>query len=160
MAEQNPELDKRKETRFMVNREVRYVPLHWEHPKDKEGQYIPLMNRAHPYDKEEIAELIAEGHSREEIESSFMPDFSQIPEEKLGISAYETTTEGTPISPVFPNTPEGRFELVKYCTENSSTFGDHKTGEEAWSAILFGRGAAFDPKERRIEARLDPPRKT
>ena len=52
-------------------------------------------------------------------------------------------SEGTPISPVFPNTPEDRLALVNYCAEHATTFGDHRAGAEAWVAILFG-GASGD----------------
>jgi hypothetical protein len=59
----------------------------------------------------------------------------------LEIAAYETTTEGTPISPAFPDTPEGRLALVNYCAEHATTWGDHRADAETWAAILFGDGA-------------------
>lgn len=60
------------------------------------------------------------------------------------IVAYDTVTEGTPISPAFPNTPEGRRELVRYCAEHATTFGSHRAGVEAWAALLFGDSAMVD----------------
>jgi hypothetical protein len=67
-----------------------------------------------------------------------MPDFSLVAEEDLGICVYETTSEGTPISPVFPNTPHGRFMLAKYYTEHATVFAEQKTGFYNWCQILFG----------------------
>ena len=95
--------------RFIANREVRVIPKGWQHPKDARGKHVPLL----PED---------------------MPDAMGETE----IAAYETTSEGTPISPAFPNTPEGRLALVNHCAERETTFGDHGADAEAWAAILFG----------------------
>ena len=92
---------------FIINREIRRVPLDWEHPRDERGEPIPLYSRG-SLTPELVQELLAEGDSLERIESQYMPDFSAVPEQELGLQAYETTSEGLPISPVFPNTPEGR----------------------------------------------------
>ena len=50
------------------------------------------------------------------------------------VVAYETTSEGTPISPPFPNTPEGRLELVRYCASHANTHGAATAEVEAWGA--------------------------
>jgi hypothetical protein len=68
------------------------------------------------------------------------------------IVVYETTTEGTPISPSFPNTPAGRLALCDWCARNTTTFGDHKADLEAWAAILFGASAAVDVADGRVHA--------
>jgi hypothetical protein len=72
----------------------------------------------------------------------FMPSARGLPAEATEIMAYETTSEGTPISPAFPNTPQGRLDLVNYCAEHCTTFARHTAGPEAWAAILFGDSAA------------------
>ena len=72
-----------------------------------------------------------------------MPDASGLRADDTEIVAYETVSEGTPISPVFPNTSEGRLALVNYCAEHATTFGEHRADAEAWAAILFG-GASVD----------------
>src|SRR5579871_5510657 len=97
------------------NREVRAVPLSWQHPVDATGEPIPLQSRDSRYTEREMADLIAEGRTREEIEAEFMPDFSGVPAEQMGVAVYETTSEGTPLTPVFPNTREGLFQLLQYC---------------------------------------------
>lgn len=61
------------------------------------------------------------------------------------IAAYETTSEGTPISPAFTDTPEGRLELVRYCAEHATTLGQHRAGSAAWAAVLFGEHATIRP---------------
>lgn len=60
------------------------------------------------------------------------------------IAAYETVSEGTPISPAFPSTPEGTRDLVTYCAEHATAFGSRRAGIEAWAALLFGDGATID----------------
>ncbi|MDX5584304.1 MAG: hypothetical protein QNK20_05155 [Aureibaculum sp.] len=56
-----------------MSREVRRVPTGWEHPKSKDGQFIPLKKDC-------------------------MPDFN---EGDLCYMMYEISSEGTPISPAF-----------------------------------------------------------
>lgn len=96
---------------FIPGREVRRIPAGWQHPTNS-GKYIPLLPREMPTD---------EGPAE--------------------IAAYETVSEGTPISPAFPGTAEGRLALVRYCSEHCFVFGDKKAGMEAWAAVLFGQGA-------------------
>ena len=97
---------------FVANREVRVIPAGWTHPRDERGRSIPLL--------------------REQ-----MPE----PGDETAIAAYETTSEGTPISPSFPDTPEGRLDLVRHCAEHCTTFADYQADAEAWAIILFGEGA-------------------
>ena len=156
MAENNSD----KEVRHLAfsDRETRQVPLDWRHPVDpNDGSgFKPLLPREHLTD-EEYKEHLEDDPTltREEFESWYMPDFSKVPTEKMGICAYESTTEGTPISPVFPNTPEGRFELAKHCMDNATVFAGYKSGIEAWCAILFGKGlAVVDMKSGRVETPL------
>lgn len=107
---------------FVPNREVRRVPKGWRHPLDERGSPIPLLPEgAWEHDS---------GIPREEC----MPDAYG----ETNIMAYETVSEGTPISPPFPNTPEGRVGLLEHCAKHATTFGDHTADVEAWAAILFG----------------------
>jgi hypothetical protein len=102
---------------------------------------VPLYQRR-SLTPEFVQELLAEGQSLEQIERSYMPDFSNVPEEQLGLCVYETTTEGLPISPVFPNTPEGRWALVHYCAQFATVFANRKVNAEAWAELLFGDSLA------------------
>jgi hypothetical protein len=135
---------------FLINREIRRVPLDWEHPRDQAAGYIPLQNRNAFYTSEELQDLLAEGHTREAIERWFMPDFSTVPADHLGLCVYETTTEGIPQTPIFSDTPEGRWALVHYCASRVSVFADQMVTAEAWTELLFGNGAALDPASGRL----------
>ncbi|MBI5284962.1 MAG: hypothetical protein HY874_07695 [Chloroflexi bacterium] len=115
---------------FIPNREVRQIPKGWQHPKDAAGKHIPLLPADYTFDDAEHAAGAA----------GLMPT----PGTSAEIAAYETTTEGTPISPPFPNTPEGRRALVAYCAEHAFVFGHRRAGGEAWAAVLFGEGATVD----------------
>lgn len=101
--------------RFLANREVRVIPAGWQHPVDAARHPLPLL-------PEEMPE-VGGGES--------------------AIMAYETVTEGTPISPAFPNTREGRLDLVRWCADHCTTLGQHRAGAEAWAAILFGEGTTI-----------------
>ena len=96
--------------RFLASREVRVIPTGWHHPRDAEGRLRPLLPEQMP--------AVAGGAT--------------------AILAYETVSEGTPISPAFPNTGDGRLALVRHCVAHCFSFGHHRAGPEAWAAILFG----------------------
>lgn len=100
--------------------EAREIPRGWQHPQDEHAVAVPLLPYGYNFDDDDPGET--------------MPP----PLGETEIMAYETVSEGTPISPAFPNTPEGRLDLVRYCAEHLTTLGDHKADAEAWAAILFG----------------------
>jgi hypothetical protein len=104
--------------RLIPNREAREVPKGWQHPKDAHGRYIPLLPYGYRLDDDEVAA------------DRMMP----APGEDPWIAAYETTTEGTPISPAFALSRD----LILYCAEHCTTYGDHTADAEAWAAILLG----------------------
>jgi hypothetical protein len=116
--------ERRPEVLFVGAREVRQIPKGWQHPTDERGRHIPLLPFRYPFD---------EGQE----EQPTMPP----PLGEIEIAAYETTSEGTPISPGFPDTAQGRVDLLNYCAEHCTTFGDHRADAEAWAAILFGDAA-------------------
>ena len=111
---------------FVANREVRIIPAGWRHPRDARDRNVPLLPAGYVADDAEHADLMPEPTGATEI------------------AAYETVSEGTPISPAFPDTPQGRLDLVNYCAEHCATFGDHRAGVEAWAVLLFGDGATVD----------------
>ncbi len=119
--------DARPDFAFVGGREVRIIPKGWQHPRTASGRYQPLLPADHEFDDDERGPQ--------------MPDASGLPDAETEIAAYESVSEGTPISPAFPNTPEGRLALVNYCAEHATTFGDHRADAEAWAAILFGDAA-------------------
>lgn len=108
-----------REVAFVGGRALRTIPTGWQHPRDPE--------RRHFYQP-----LLAEQ----------MPEVAGLAPPETEIVAYETTTEATPISLPYPNTAQGRLDLVRFCSERCTTWGDHTAGPEAWALILFGEGAA------------------
>ena len=128
------------ETSFIANREVRWIRKGWQHPKDANGKYIPLLDRRY-WD-----ELARELGADSPLISQPMPLVAR--GEEVEIAAYEVTTEGTPVSPPFPDTERGRLALVNYCAEHATTYGSLMAGPEAWAAILFGGGAMVEPSGR------------
>lgn len=111
---------------FVGGREVRIFPKGWQHPRDDRGSHIPLLSADHAFDDEDQRTV------------GLMPDARSLAAHETEIAAYEAVSEGTPISPAFPNTPEGRLALVNCCAEHETTFGDSHADAEAWAAILFG----------------------
>lgn len=49
-----------------------------------------------------------------------------------GYQLWETTSEGSPVSPVF----ETLDELCEWCESNATTFADFKTTKEEWRKML------------------------
>ena len=129
---------------FVSNNEIRGIPKGWKHPQDERGRHRPLL----PADQwPSTAEAQRQWMMEYETDQppnpeQFMPSVRALPAEATEIVAYETTSEGTPISPAFRNTPEGRLELVNYCAEHCTTFAQNMAGPEAWAAILFGSSTA------------------
>lgn len=91
-----------------MSREVRKVSADWKHPKDSDGNFIPIHD--HPYNAVEDENYEA---------SSFRPDWSS--EEMTHYQWYEDVSEGTPLSPPFTT----EAELVDYIVEHGDpVYGD------------------------------------
>lgn len=142
-----------------MGREVRRVPKDWKHPK-KDGIYKPLFySHRHGDLEKKIAKWDEEEAQwkrglRRDWESDkwiphnetfdfkewdgdrpdpadYMPDWPDA--ERTHLQMYETTTEGTPKSPVF-ETPE---ELARWLADNNvSTFATMKTSYENWLKMI------------------------
>jgi len=125
-----------------MGREVRRVPEKWEHPKNKNGEYIPLFEGC---DLEAHLEEWEKYHESEPNPKMYMPRWGE--GGAIWYMMYETCTEGTPISPAF-KTPE---ELAQWLTDNNaSAFAGRTATYKQWfqtiqrgfapSAILDSRG--------------------
>lgn len=135
-----------------MGRELRRVPKDWQHPKSPAGHYVPLHGRdfyaeAEKWD-EENALWKAGTHPSQVEYGRDCKDYAEYagprpaPDDYMlaGVSEserthyqlYETTTEGTPISPVF----ETFDELVKWAAQNATTFARFKASEEEWREML------------------------
>lgn len=142
-------------------RKVRRVPENWQHPKDINGEYIPLFegykNARDIWIKEKLRwddgfyRFFSDGEDFLPIsddekntpfkerkgecpdKTDYMPEWTE--EEKTHFQMYEETSEGTPISPVM-KTPE---ELAKWLTDNNvSYFANITTTYTHWLDICCG----------------------
>ena len=140
-----------------MGRELRKVPAGWEHPKDENGRYIPMYGQYYgdvikewleghkQWEDGTHPELVERPETKERYPFFAMwdgrspdPDMYHIrkyaPEELTHIQLYETTSEGTPVSPVFK---AGEIEeLCGWAAENCTTFGRSKATKEQWLAML------------------------
>lgn len=116
-----------------MGRQVRKVAADWQHPKDASGAYIPLREHF-PYSEAEIAEGIRDGWLTDEEPLHGIPVMPQWPAaQRTHLMMYETTTEGTPISPAF-ETPE---ELVRWLADSkASAYADVTASYDAWLAMI------------------------
>lgn len=148
-----------------MTREVRKVPANWEHPKQFNEYlgkmvYRPLLGgsfadavahwdegaaqwedgfRRHwgdggwiPKDSD-MTFPFSEWAGDRPIEENFMPEWPE--DERTHFMMYETTSEGTPISPAF-STPE---ELAQWLVDNdASAFADQAASYAAWLRIARG----------------------
>jgi hypothetical protein len=139
-----------------MGREVRRVPQDWQHPKDNGGHYAPLHGGSASLDQAkwdegaaqwargfrddwkggwkaldggEGAATFAEWYGDRPVASDYMPDWPA--SERTHWQMYESTTEGTPISPVM-DSPES---LARWLADNgASAFGSSTASYESWLA--------------------------
>lgn len=138
-----------------MGRTVRMVPADWQHPKNDQGHYIPLLEG--PYDAaakdwDESWRMWQQGkreawgdgekwvdrddrHTGTYTEyagarpspDDYMPDWPT--DARTHFMMYEDTSEGTPISPAF-DTPE---KLARWLADNgASGFGSSTASYEDW----------------------------
>ena len=140
-----------------MGREIRKVPANWEHPKRADGRYQPMFNKYYGdvlndwikehemWENGTHPNLIKDPTLKEEYPFYAMwngnpPDVEYyqtkkyLPEELTHIQLYQTTSEGTPISPVFKG--DELEKLSEYAAENCTTFGDFKATKEEWFKML------------------------
>lgn len=137
-----------------MGREVRMVPKDWEHPKRENGGFIALFGSdfevcAADWDKEcedwnlgiypsyaseDNKKLsFTEWNGGRPEKDDYMPTFETA--EATQYMMYETTTEGTPISPSF-SSPE---ELASWLVDNgASAFGSQTASYEGWLRVAKG----------------------
>jgi len=127
-------------------REIRKVPVDWEHPKNAKGRFIPLHTaetyNAHCKEAERaLREYADSGLSREAILDRVGgepdPASYMLFEEASAthFQLFERSTEGTPLSPIF----EDAEDLVDYATEHCTGWGREKMNREDWMEVLLGK---------------------
>lgn len=107
-----------------MGREIRRVPLGWEHPKDARG-YVPMFDVTF---EEAQAERKREGEGDlGEAERMYHRPKWDVPEEQLGYAVYEDVSEGTPVTPTFAT----KEELVVFLSTKKNYWGDGPYSREA-----------------------------
>lgn len=112
--------------------EIRRVPPNWEHPTDGDGSPIPL------YDGWRFAQDVASYELQRRVSppdpTNYMPRWSR--EDRTHLQAYECTTEGTPISPVFATAEELARWLEEHAEDSFagwlSFIADNVSGERPY----------------------------
>lgn len=140
-----------------MGRELRKVPANWEHPKKDDGRYHPMFDKFYgdaladwlkeheQWENGTHPDLIDKPERKEEYPFYAMwggnpPDVEYyqtkkyLPEELTHIQLYETTSEGTPKSPVFK--ADELEKLCEYAAENCTTFASFKATKEEWFKML------------------------
>jgi hypothetical protein len=134
-----------------MGREIRRVPANWAHPQYTEdtatrreqiGQYIPL-NDDHAKALKDFEKDIAENGLKEAIDSwgggPQSNDYAQYEGKPLDWwQAYETVSEGTPVSPAFA-TPE---ELIEYLVANGDYWDQERRDRGSSTKQGYSRAAA------------------
>jgi hypothetical protein len=145
----------------MGHRELRRVPKDWQHPRDSQGDYIPLFNGNYRTACDEYQRNVvlwaAGAHpdqaSARECGCDYFwqwdgrppPDpgergsymFTEPRDDLTHFQLYESTSEGTPLSPVFATADE----VCEWAADNASAFGiSHFVSADEWRAILIGGG--------------------
>lgn len=140
-----------------MGRELRKVPANWEHPKKENGTYQPMFDRFYGDVLNEWIEnnnkwvdgthpdLVENQNLKEQYPfyamwSGNAPDplYYQIKkyslEELTHIQLYESTSEGTPCSPIFK--ADELEQLCEYAAKNCSTFASFTATKKEWMEML------------------------
>ena len=140
-----------------MGREVRRVPADWQHPRDKDGCYLPLYDEDYDtaarkwldecmlWDRGEHPDQSAEWAKDLAQKYQFYWDWGSSPPDKdyyrpawpeqsrTHLQMYENTSEGTPISPVM----ETAEELAHWLADNNvSAFANMTATYEQWLATI------------------------
>lgn len=146
-----------------MSREVRRVPADWQHPKDSDHHLIPLhdgdlaaLQAVWDAGAAKWAEGLRLHHNRDLRPDAWVPVEAEyrgtpyslwsgerpraedympqwLPAERTHYQMYETTTEGTPISPVF-DTPEN---LARWLADTgASSYANATATYEQWLARI------------------------
>lgn len=140
-----------------MSRELRRVPEGWEHPKKIDGNYQPMFDQYYgdaldewfkkhqqwkngthpdlidnPERKEEFPFYAQWGGDPPDVDYYQTRKYKE--EELTHIQLYETTSEGTPKSPVYR--ADQFDELCEWLADNCTTFADFKATKEEWKQML------------------------
>jgi hypothetical protein len=122
-----------------MGRELRKVPKGWEHPKRDDGTYQPMFDESFKEAAQEWKDGFEEWKENPEHNCEYwewdgdppnreyyMPDWTD--KIRTHYQMYETTSEGTPISPVFDNIED----LAHWLADNNATTFAYDTASYEW----------------------------
>lgn len=112
---------------FVGSYEARLIPAGWQHPRDGRG-FVPEL----PTHDVALGGLVL---------NCMAGVCATDANDPRAVVAYEAVSEGTPVSPAFPDTPQGRLDLCNWLAANEKVMGKRLVDAEAWAAILFGDAA-------------------
>lgn len=132
-----------------MGRELRRVPLDFDYPLHKVwyGAFIDSIATCVNIDDPRVCEQCKKMAAIKGIpfKKRGCPDFDTYLAEPMkqleellappsgnGYQLWETTTEGSPISPVF----ETLDDLCEWCEDNATTFASFKATKEEWRKML------------------------
>lgn len=134
-----------------MGREIRLVPANWEHPVTYRPNGQMGFQPMHDSDyksasKEWMADFMAwEAEGKTETEGCEYWDYNGGPpnkdyyrtwsqEDACWYQAWETVSEGTPVSPPF----ETKDELIAYLAENGDFWDQKRCKEPSWKELWGG----------------------
>lgn len=125
-----------------MGRELRRVPLDFDYPLNKVwyGYYCEPSFCHNEYSAgcegckafARVKGLPLKNHGCPDFGKYFKVEPSIEPPIGEGYQLWETTSEGSPVSPVFKTLDE----LCGWCEENATTFSHFKTTKEKWKQML------------------------
>lgn len=134
-----------------MGREVRRVTNDWEHPRDSDGHLKPQLGGAYQDAADDWLERLSRWESGENPDrakygfrylwdwdsgppskESYMYDTPPDPASLTHLMLYETTSEGTPLSPAFKTLDE----IAAWAAVNATTFAHFKSTKEEWIKML------------------------
>ena len=132
-----------------MGRELKRVPLDFNYPLKQVwyGYFMNYISTCHSNDSKDYCEQCKKMAEIKGIpmKSYGCPDFDnylkevqeklkmlcEVPEGE-GYQLWETTSEGSPVSPVF----ETLDALCEWCEDNATTYGSSKASKEQWKQML------------------------
>ena len=149
-----------------MSRECRRVSPDWEHPKNENGRFVPLFDGAAyeekaRWDRGEILDFDDNGErvwkpKPDELEGASFPEpdgpepkpENHMPrwnaQEATHYQMYETTSPGTPISPVMAS----KEKLAHWLADNHASAGMGQTASYgAWLQLCEGRASILGVQE-------------
>lgn len=129
-----------------MGRELKRVPMDFDYPLNTVwyGYYDRYFNFCHEnysggceackaYAK--IKGVTMHSYGCPDFETFYnLPTMPVDPPEGEGYQLWETTSEGSPKSPVF----ETLEELCEWCAENATTFANYKATKDEWMKMFNG----------------------